>query len=377
MRWSLGLVIALAGCQSLLGIDEFHTAGDAGPEADAATDAASDAELDAPSDSLTCFGALKSICFTSPPSGTINLSGTISTTTDVRCVNYPQSGGPDLCVISGATVNVATTSVQGNRPLVLVAMTTITVSGELDASSSAVGTVGAGANSAGCSVTTGGTQSSGGGGGGGGGLGAVGGGGGKGSSGGLAGPGGAVTTISQIRGGCPGGKGGDGSLNSGGSAGAGGGSLTLLAGSSISVAAAGGLYASGAGGGLGGVAGANRGAGGGGGSGGLIVLDAPSITVAGTVAANGGGGGGGADLGVGNNGDDGKKANYNIFASGGQNEGASHGGRGGDGGVLGTAASAGELPGNGGGGGGGGGVGVVWLHGTLTGTRVSPTPQVH
>lgn len=377
MRWSLGLVIALSGCQSILGIDEFHTAGDAGPEADAAADAPSDADIDAPSDSLTCFGTLKSICFTTPPSGTVNLSGAFNTSSDARCVNYPQSGGPDLCVVSAATINAGAMTVQGSKPLVLIATNTINVTGEVDASSSITGSIGPSANGAGCTVTTGGAQTQGGGGGGGGGFGALGGKGGGGAGGGAFGPAGATINVMQIRGGCPGGKGGDGETGTGGTIGASGGAIALLAGTSITINNTGAVYASGAGGGAGSPSGANRGAGGGGGSGGLIVLEAPSITVSGTVTANGGGGGGGADAGNGNPGQDGKKASYNVVALGGPNEVGTHGGDGGDGGATVTPARDGLLPPNGGGGGGGGGVGVVWVHGTLTGTRVSPAPQVH
>ncbi len=371
MRWPVVVVIALSGCHAFLGIDDFQTAPDAG------VDTSSDAEIDAPSDSLTCLGTLKSICFTMPPSGDLVLAGTIDTSTDARCANYPQSGGADLCVIAGATITVGTVRVTGAKPLVLAAMTTISVTVQLDASSIGVD-VGGGANGAGCTVTTGQAQISGGGGGGGGGFGAVGAAGGRGANGGNPGLAGAPIAVTQIRGGCPGGKGGDGENGSGGRVGASGGALALLAGTSIQIA--GGVYASGAGGGGGSPASGNRGAGGGGGSGGLIVLEAPTINVVGTVTANGGGGGGGADGGNGSAGSDGARANYNSVAQGGNREGGSRGGDGGDGGYLAVAAMIGFAPpasGFGGGGGGGGGVGVIWVHGAVTGTRFSPAVQMH
>lgn len=371
MRRSVVVVIALSGCHAVLGIDEFHTI-DAGD-----IDAPADAEIDAPSDSLTCFGTLKSICFTMPPTGDLMLSGTIDTSTDARCANYPQMGGVDLCVIAGATVTAGAVRVQGTKPLVVVGMTMVSITGSIDASS--IGTeVGGGANGAGCTVTTGQAQSSGGGGGGGGGFGVAGAGGGLGANGAMPGPSGAPIGVTQIRGGCPGGKGGDGEPGSGGRLGASGGAIAVLAGTAIQVA--GGVYASGAGGGGGSPLGTlNRGAGGGGGSGGLIVLEAPTINVTGTVAANGGGGGGGADAGTGFAGTDGTRMNYNVVPLGGNNEGGTHGGDGGDGGYVGGSAKAGREPGvGGGGGGGGGGVGVIWVHGALTGSnRFSPVPQMH
>ncbi len=387
VRWSVGLLIALSGCHALLGIDDFHTA-DAGGSSDARNDARSDANVDAFSDSLTCLGTLKPICFTTPPTGMLMIGGAIDTTSDVRCASYPQAFGPDLCVMSGSTVNVAAAMVVGSRPLVLVATDLLTVSGALDASSRSSGMIGAGANGAGCSATAGAPQGQGGSGGGGGGFGGVGGGGGKGSGGALQGAGGSLLTVTDIRGGCAGAKGGDGDPASGGRVGRGGGALALIAGATIRIVDTGSVFASGTGGGRGCPVGSlDGGGGGGGGSGGLIVLDAPMLSISGIVTANGGAGGGGCDLGQGNDGQDGRQTSYNVAAIGGAAESATHGGRGGDGGYLANAAQAGLASvdnggggngGNGGGGGGGGAVGVVWVHGTISGgARVSPAPQQH
>lgn len=365
MRWSVVVVIALSGCHALLGIDDFQTA----------TDGGVDAQSDVPSDSPTCFGTLTSICFTTPPTGDLSLAGTIDTSSDARCTSYSQVGGPDLCVIAGASISVGTVRVHGAKPLVLVGTSSISITTELDASS--IGTdVGGAANGAGCTVTTGQSQINGGGGGGGGGFGVTGAAGGSGSSGAMPGPAGAPIAVTQIRGGCPGGKGGDGEVGAGGRVGASGGAVALLSRGTINVV--GGVYASGAGGGAGNPAAANRGAGGGGGSGGLIVLEAPMINVTGTVTANGGGGGGGADLGNGSSGGDGNRMSYNLVAQGGANEASGKGGTGGDGGYLAIAAKSGFAPsGSGGGGGGGGGVGVIWVHGSITGSRFSPAFDLH
>ena len=178
-------------------------------------DAIVDAPIDVPSDSLTCFGVLKSICFTAVPTGTISISGAIDTGTDVRCAVYPQAGGPDLCVISGAMINVAATTAKGPRPLVLIGTTAINVTGTLDVTSSSGGLAGAGS--------------------GGGGFGAVGGAGGRGANNGTAGAAGQVLGVTQLRGGCPGGKGGDGDGSSGGVVGLGGGAVALIAGTTIGI----------------------------------------------------------------------------------------------------------------------------------------------
>lgn len=372
--------MASAGCHALLGIDDFHTeAPDAGAD-DAAIDAAADAAIDAPSDALTCYGTLKPICFASVPMGNVILTGTLNTTTDPRCVSYPQTGGPDLCVIAADTVTVqGATVVAGARPLVLVGATRVRVEAFLDASSRRGVVVGAAANPTGCPALAGTAASQGGGGGGGGGgFGVAGGGGGKGGNGATGSAGGPVVSpVTLIRGGCPGGKGGDGETGSAGGGGDGGGAVVLLSGAMIQVTSTGGVFASGAGGG-GASSGPNRGAGGGGGSGGLLVLEAPAIDVQGTLTSNGGGGGGGGDAGGGQPGDNGTQQSYTQVANGGANEGASHGGPGGDGAFLGSTADPGLDAPNGGGGGGGGGVGVIWVKGTVSGgTKVSPALQVH
>lgn len=350
-------------------------------------------------DARTCFGTPHEICLMTLPSGPRTLPTTIDTDQDCDQVESP-AGGVPLCVVSGAQVTIDNTRAEGSRPLVIVATETITITGNLDVSSRRNQTPGAGANSAACqrNAIDGEDDGGGGGGGGGGGFGAAGGSAGLGdtnrSNGGGAGTeatggtGGAMSISAFIRGGCRGGDGGSTNGNNGGSGQGtnhgvgsnGGGAVYLIANTSITIQASGAIYASG-GGGDGGDT--TSGAGGGGGSGGLIGLDAPTITAMGIIAANGGGGGGGAGNTDGGNGGDGAQpgvtATWNQRAAGGtggaQNPSANT--PGGQGGVTGNLAGEVSPASPGGSGGGGGGVGVIWVHGTLTGTQVSPPTTAH
>ena len=350
-------------------------------------------------DGRMCYGGPHQICLATLPSGPRTLPATIDTDTQCDQVESPVGGVP-LCVVSGAQITITNTRAEGGRPLVIVATDSITIGGDLDVSSTRGATPGAGANAAACLMANieGEDDGGGGGGGGGGGFGAVGGNAGLGdtnrSNGGGAGTeatggtGGAMSISMFIRGGC---RGGDGGSTNGGNGGAnqgtnhgvgssGGGAVYLIAGSSITVQATGAIYASGAGG-----DGGNdtSGGGGGGGSGGLVGLDAPTITLTGHIAANGGGGGGGAGSSDGGNGGDGAQpgaaAAWNQRATAGiggtQNPpGQTPGGQGGATGNLAGDVSPASV---GGSGGGGGGVGVVWVHGTVTGTQISPPPTAH
>lgn len=132
------------------------------------------------------------------------------------------------------------------------------------------------------------------------------------------------------------------------SSGAGGGAIQIVSAVKIEVAATGVIHVGGGGGGW---------AGSGGGSGGAILLEAPAIRVVGTLAANGGGGGESGSDNVGSN----ASASDRLAPGGGPGRAATGGG--GDG-------SAGATP-NGAdgtkGGGGGGGAGRIRLN-TATGT---------
>ena len=81
-----------------------------------------------------------------------------------------------------------------------------------------------------------------------------------------------------------------------GTGGAGGGAIQLVAGKSITIGSAGLVHVGGGGGGFGGISGQEANAGG---SGGSILLESMAVTVAGTLAANGGGGGAGTSSDVG------------------------------------------------------------------------------
>lgn len=152
-----------------------------------------------------------------------------------------------------------------------------------------------------------------------------------------------------------------------------GGGAVYLAGTSIIVAAGGGVNAGGQGGepnmlGTDSLAG-------GGGAGGTIMLEASAITIAGTLAANGGGGGQGAiGAGSASPGTDGQLSG--SAAPGGAGGTGALGGAGGAGATLVGGAGTTTATGNSGGAGGGGGAGFIIIHGTLTGTGViSPPPS--
>lgn len=351
---------------------------------EAPLDAPLDVSIDTPdgyvADARQCFGTPIAICLTSVPTNALALPAAINT--DTGCTQtVPQTNGPDLCVIAARTITVgADARATGARPLVLVATETIDVQRVLDVSSK-VGSLGAAANAASCTVAqAGGDDSGGGAGGAGGSFQAKGGDGGRGDENNNGNPNGKAPggtagnaqTTAVVRGGCKGGDGG----TAGGQRGAGspgGGAVYLIAGTSITVGTNGAVYASGAGG----LFGSNCDGGGGGGSGGMIGFDAPMITVTGRVAANGGGGGGGGGSGsAGGVGGDGTTTSFNARAAAGTS-GNPNGAAGGLGSAIGNPGGGLGNNGDCGGGGGGGGVGFVWTHGTVTGTQISPpaTPK--
>ncbi|CAN5772086.1 hypothetical protein BH11MYX2_BH11MYX2_23950 [soil metagenome] len=355
----------------------------AGDDIDGSVDSGGDSTTDAPPvDARMCFGGPHEICLTTLPTQTTTPPASIDTGVDANCDQIvPQPGGVALCVIAGTDVTVNTTRAYGTRPLVIVATGALTVTGTLDAGSHHTGAnrTGAAANDAACSTAGNGEDDSGGaGGGGGGGFAGTGGTAGHGdtnNSGGSAGDsnggaGGAVNTATLIRGGCRGGNGGDGA-NQGANGGDGGGAVYLIAGTAITIN--GGVFASG-GGGFAGQGGENGG--GGGGSGGLIGLDAPQISVTGTIAANGAGGGGGGSSQDGTEGTDGSTTSYNQRAAGGAggNTNPPPDPNGGQGSATTNVNGDVSVGAAGGRGGGGGGIGVVWMHGTLTGAQISPSP---
>ena len=155
-----------------------------------------------------------------------------------------------------------------------------------------------------------------------------------------------------------------------GGGGGGGGALQLVAGKSIAVLAGASVNLPGGGGSYGAFAHLNQEAGGGG-SGGALLLEAPSVTIAGAVAVNGGGGGQGS-------GDAGEvgRAGADPARGGHASTGFSPGGDGGAG--LRADGSAGTVNMGQAAGGGGGGVGRVRINttigGPVMGGVLSPDP---
>jgi len=344
--------------------------------------------IDAPSDSAppiidsapldgkvaaACEGSYVNVCVDPPPLD-ITLPAKIDTTNSPLCAAYKSTpSSSDACVITGRSITLpsgSTTSLVGNRQLVLFATGSITIAGVLDAAghgrtsgpAGEVGPCGIGAKNP--------TRGAQGGGGWGGSFGTAGNNGGNGASGtgGTAAP---AITATTLRGGCPGGDGaGNGFGSGGGSRGGGGGAVLMIAQQSITIAGT--IDASGGGGGHG----TFGGGGGGGGAGGMIVLDAMgAVTLDGKCFANGGGGGGGANV---NNGHDGSESSAPDQVGGGGAGGESTGGAGG----AGAFGTTGSLPGgtglrgnrqtgeDGAGGAGGGGAGVIMVFAaTQTGTN--------
>jgi hypothetical protein len=328
-------------------------------------------------DDLVCFGSdagLVEPCFAVEPAGEIVLDAAIDTD-GAQCQAVTNT---TACVIAGATIEIpagATVTVSGSKPLVLVAVTTVTINGKLDLASKRAGAIGAAANPASCTPgtlpTDGGAN---GGGGAGGSNGAIGGTGGNGTNSTGGQPGTALALA--LSGGC---KGQDGAIGGGdaatvGLAGNGGGAVYVIARTSIEIGAAGVINASGAAGstGLTQLAG-----GGGGGAGGLIGLESPLVINNGFLLANGGAGGEGAnDAASGRNGTD--QLDTTTAPGTGGTGGTVDGGNGGNGGSVVVGDGVGR---NGGtsadGGGAGGGVGfikVISANATL-GANVSPAAQ--
>ncbi len=370
----IGVLGLASACNSILGIGDF----DVGP----ADDVPPPSDTFVPPDLAPgCFGVLAPYC--DPIDSTSNVSvSSMDTGSNCPKVFQPSTGGGEVCVVTGGNLIVDTTiTVTGPRPLMLVAIDSITISSTIDASSRLRGQIGAGAVDQTCTAPAGQSQNGGGGGGGGGGFGDVGADGGAGAQGappGLGGP--VLQTPTFLRPGCAAGAGGSGStVGSGGIGGVSGGVVYLVAGR-IEISPSGAVLASGAGGAGANQLGGNRGGGGGGGSGGMIALEAMTITVDGILQANGGGGGGGADSGQGMDGADGTTQPFDSPATGGNSEAPGKGGPGGSGGAGIKPPQPGMTPIQGGGGGGGGGaVGYVWVRGQLSGggngnVQSSPPP---
>jgi hypothetical protein len=325
------LALATLGCRSVLGIDEPIIVTDAAVDAAACAtwhplgfDPCAYAPVPLPR-----LGAGSYIYDTTTTGGTLfDGTGHPIVSSKLTLTQPDQSVVAVLSIDALAVDAGATISVIGPKPLLIVAGSTITVEGMIDAGSY-VGVTdvakhtaqtvrfGAGANQA-CATNVGGDGASaasiaGSMGGGGGGFQGAGGAGARGAGAGPpGGAGGAMVPALVIRAGCPGGASGaagpgarmPASASSRALGGAGGGAIRLVARDSIMVL--GSISANGAGG-----AGAPQSSscgGGGGGSGGYVALEAPTVTIGAmaTVTANGGGGGGGGGDDAGNEGADGQ-----------------------------------------------------------------------
>jgi hypothetical protein len=371
MRWSLFAFLAACSFSAHPG-----NTGD-----DVKIDAAVDAPPDAPPDAYDplCFaGGAFYTCLPTMPTGMKILPADIDTTTCLVLTSQKRMiGTVEVCAIEGDTIQSnATVSVHGSRPLALFAHTSITLGGNIDASSVRANLDrGPGANPTTCTAVNGTANAAGGGGGAGGTFSTKGGNGGNG--------GGATGTLADdavappfntLRGGCRGGD-GQGVTRVGGD---GGGAVFLAAHQTININAI--IDVSGAAG-FGGETGKNGGAGAG--SGGMIVIHAATVTLQANakLVANGGGGGGGA--GVNTAGANGSEVNGSmpaLAAPGGDSNGGMGGAcDGGRGGAQGIDALPGANNANGAGGG-GGGVGVIRILGGLANlasipaTTASPTP---
>jgi len=377
---ALASVLASTGCTAIFGLEEPVRRADA---AVVGVDApAVDARIaDAP-DATSCYGTGPyTLCLAAPPTGLVQLGGTLDTASDGRCLASESAA----CVIVGSDIVVTPSALRavGTRPLVLLAANALDISGELDVGSRVLfnGTtptgveIGAGAAPAAMCPTPSTANNAGGGAGGaaGGSFGSKGGTGGRGGAdASQAEAGASISLPAELRGGCAGARGGDATANTGGPGGPGGG-YVLLIGDSIAINAP--ITAGGAGG-LGGLD-AHAG-GGGGGTGGVIGIDAAAVMCAGEgrVLANGGGGGEGGGL-ISSGGGAGAAATSVASPAAGGDGNNMYGGNGGGGSYNGSAGSpgqAGQQQGGGGGGGGGAGFIKVFRGGVPSGCPTSPPP---
>ncbi|MDQ3364175.1 MAG: hypothetical protein M3680_01930, partial [Myxococcota bacterium] len=240
-----------------------------------------DGLVDAPADAVDdrCFGSgAFYLCLPAVPAGTFTTTGNmtvITTSCDSAAEQQLVLGGQPVCVIAADTITINAAhsiGVVGDLPLVLVAVTSLSIAGTLDVASSR-GNTGPNADPADCSRAgiDGGTSVLGGGGGAGGSFGTPGAVGGVGNS--TAGtptprgtPAPAVPApVTKLRGGCPGGRGGEGTTSA--APGPGGGALYLVSRGELRIS---GLVNASGGGAAGGLI--AKGGGGGGGSGGMIVM---------------------------------------------------------------------------------------------------------
>ena len=365
--------LAVAGCGFRAGAQAVDAA--SAIDGDDAVDGPVDAGIDTPMvDANLCFDGFTRVCLAALPTAQRVITTDTTIDTAAGCAVTTMGTANGICVIAATTIEIqvgATLHTTGNKPLLLLATTSILVAGTLDAASHRPpGLIGPGAGPgvATCGTgtaptATGSTVS--GGGGYGGTFGTIGGDGGDSTGRGAKGVAPQTAIVpTTLRAGCAGVPGAN---NNPGLGGRGGGAIELLA---PTITVAGLINASGAGG-LGGIMGDSGG--GGGGSGGMIVFDtaALTVTVTGTVVAQGGGGGGGSgNGGAGTPGGD--PAVAGTAAAGGTGVGGGTGANSGAGGTGAIAAAGGDAQTGFQIGGGGGGGGAGFTKGPATAGAISP-----
>lgn len=298
----------------------------------------------------------------------------INTDLAASCTHVVKQTGtnaPDLCVKAATTITInVTQTITGVRPLVLVAVDTLTIdtNGSL-LSRPPPDMAGKYCPTANDGPDAGATRA---GGGAGGSFGGLGGNGGANDGNVLAAATGTVAP-SFVRGGCPGGRGGVRGAETRAPAGYGGGAIGLLARGTVAIA--GSVDAAG-GGGQGGAT--TAAGGGGGGSGGLIVVDAQNIQfkAIGYLLASGGGGGAGFGSSTGAAGE--TPGRYLPLGTGGV--GTNGAGSGGNGSGIGLNGNAGNKSTTNDTGAGGGGGGAGWIRfysegSVIDGTAIYPPRQ--
>lgn len=379
MIWLLALAV-LGGCQSFFGLDHVDPL-----KVDAALDAK--IYMDAPPAGIVCAGVAGAPLHICAPMAmlqgvTYSTAIDINTDDDTMCtrVEPAQNRQHELCELIGTDLTIdaaGSITAHGSRPLVLVAMSTLTIAGVVDVSShSGSNVIGAAADESSCTVKNGSVQGAGfntSGGGAGGSFGSLGGAGGAPADGTAlpASVGVDPTTLTLVRGGCIGGAGGtDHSLHTP-AGGHSGGAVYLMGGASVSISGV--VRANGSGGQGGASTIATDYAGGaGGGTGGLIMIDTPSLALSGGVLmANGGAGGAGCsdNAAAGGPGADPNPALPAVPAKGGTPTGDGTGGTGGNGSTQlppqpGGFGDPSGMTHTGAGAGGGGGKGIIRVFGS-------------
>ena len=368
---------ALGGCQAFFGLDHVDPL-----KVDAALDAK--IYMDAPPAGIVCAGVAGAPLHICAPEAmlqgvTYSTAIDINTDDDAMCtrVEAAQNRQQALCLLIATDLTIdsaGSLTAHGSRPLVVVAMNTLTIAGAVDVSShSGSNTIGAAADDSSCTIKNGSVQAAGtntSGGGAGGSFGSLGGAGGAPAAGGAlpASIGVDPTTLTLVRGGCIGGAGGTDHSGHTAAGGHSGGAVYLMGGTAVSISGA--VRANGSGGQGGASTIATDYAGGaGGGTGGLIMIDTPSLTVTGVVMANGGAGGAGCSDNASAGGPGADPSSPAIPAKGGVATGDGNGGTGGNGstqlppqpGGFGDPSGVTQA---GAGAGGGGGKGIIRVFGS-------------